>query len=100
MAVAPITPHEIAPREIPDFVVESFNALLTREYRNGEATILQSDVIDLIMTTTPAPMERQTIFDRNWLDVERDFENAGWSVTYVKGPYCDSAPPFFEFRKR
>ncbi len=100
-AVTPITPHdaETLPKPIPDFVLEAFNILIQRSFRSGQAVVRQDDAITLIMELAPG-LERQEIFDNQWLDVETTYMAAGWKVEYDRPGYCESYQPTFTFRKK
>lgn len=103
MSVKPITPKEAVEQKvfnIPDEVIESFNELIASNLDSGgSATILQKDVIKLIMSKMPK-IKKDTIFKKGWLDVEDLFRKAGWTVSYDKPGYCEDYEASFEFSKK
>ncbi len=50
----PITPDEVvdykAKKVIPDYVIESFNFFIGKNFRNGSATVTQNEVVDRIVS--------------------------------------------------
>jgi hypothetical protein len=86
-----VTPKEIKKNkskeiksEIPDFVFQIFNELISMKYKGDkEIIILQDEVIDLILQHDTS-IERQDIFENKWLDVEASYRNVGWKVEYEK----------------
>lgn len=90
MSAKPITPEE-AHREfcekyIPDFVIETVNSLLAAESSSPgrKVTLLQDRIIEKMMKNPAFPDDanRQTIFDKSWLDFETIYKQAGWNVAY------------------
>ena len=97
----PITPQEASQQrqtQIPDFVIDAFNKLIAKNYRNGRSEVIQNEVM-LEILATDADLTRQTVFDNGWLDVEEVYRAAGWRVEYDKPAYCESYDPFFVFSK-
>lgn len=97
----PITPAEVLNRkleDIPDFVIESFNELITKNLvpGNKSATIKQDDVVDLILTKKPE-LTRHDVFDGHMLDVEDLFRKNGWNVRYDKPAYYETYKAYFVF---
>lgn len=99
----PMTPAEVQGRkahEIPSFVVDAFNEMLTKTLSNGRyptAHVKQDDVLALIVrnmrkdgryalpTTSFADQQLIAIvLDNKWLDIEHLYSSFGWKVTYAK----------------
>lgn len=92
--ITPITPEECK-RILPDFVIESVNECIKKNYRKNSFIITQHKLVDEILkhyTTFP-----HTIFDNHWLDIEETYRKAGWKVEYKTSDNDDS--PYFEFSK-
>ena len=71
----PIRPEEVAgSKSIPAVVIYAFNRLITENYRNGRASILQKDVVDILVVEG---LDRAEIFKRGWLDVEEVLRQLG-----------------------
>ncbi len=82
----PIGPDEVAKApnaNIPDEVIDIFNGLISQEFDGNEAKVLQKDAMSAILDAFPGTT-RQEVYDNHWLDVERNFEIAGWHVVYDK----------------
>lgn len=97
----PITPNEAkksTSSAIPSFVIEAFNEMISTRLRRGVARFDLKEVADLAMSKAPPGFERQTLWDRNYMDVEPLFERAGWKVQFDKPGYCESYEAFFVFR--
>lgn len=100
MNVKPISPDEVVQKKktsFPDFVLEAFNELITKNFHGNSATIKQDDVVDLIVSKSS--MDRQSIFDAHYLDVEDVYRDAGWKVKYDKPAYCETYAATFTFSK-
>lgn len=101
--VQPITPDEAVVRKgaiIPDFVIESFNELIAENLTlSGRAVISQDDVVSRILSKCTLATDRQSIYERKWLDVEPLYRAAGWHVVYDKPAYYESYEPTFTFTK-
>lgn len=99
--VAPISPNnEVFNIEnmIPGIIITAFNNLLERNYKgNNKISIQQKDVIEEILSISD--FNRNEIFDNNYLDVEKIYENYGWSVIYKKCPYNEDWESYFQFTK-
>ncbi|HET6346409.1 MAG TPA: hypothetical protein VFH51_15865 [Myxococcota bacterium] len=89
----PIAPTEAQRRDaIPDRVYDAFNRCISEHYARGSSTFLQSEVVDRL--GGPAGLNYR------WLDVEPDYEAAGWSVSYDRPGYNESYPASFTFKKK
>lgn len=105
MSAKPITPEE-AHREfcekyIPDFVIETVNSLLAAESSNPgrTVTLLQNRIIEEIMKNPAFPDDanRQTIYDKHWLDFETIYEPAGWNVVREAPAIDEHFATYFTF---
>jgi hypothetical protein len=59
-------------------------------------TIKQEDIIQEILKAKP-DLDRQAIFDNDYLDFEAAYEAKGWRVTYDKPGYNETYPASFLF---
>jgi len=93
----PITPDEAEnAKEIPDNVIQVINKLLKRNYRNGYATIKQSEIIREFKKT-----QGVNLFENWWLDFEPLYRNAGWEVIYESPGYNeDWYDPYYRFSRK
>lgn len=105
----PFTPgeaYEKRKKEIPGFVIESFEELIVKNLNTSRyAPVSQEEVILLIghkmveHDVAPSMEEaRRKIFEYHWLDVEELFAASGWKVSYHKPDPGDSWDPYFTFR--
>lgn len=100
MNVKPITPEEVVDKkknQMPNFVFEAFNELIAKNYSGNSATVKQDDAVALIMEK--GDIDRQSVFDRSYLDVEDIYRDAGWKVEYDKPAYCETYAATFKFSK-
>lgn len=106
MSVRPITPDEALEKfadQIPDFVIEAVNELLAKKCRSktSEIKLLQKEVVDNIMQKGAIPEEeKNSVFDKGYLDFETLYREAGWDVSYDKPGYNESYEAFFVFKRK
>lgn len=97
-----ITPSEaLSLKEsiIPDEVFDAFNELIVEKIDlHGSVTVMQDDVVEKIINKLGC--NRQDIFDKHWLDVEKIYQAAGWVVAYDKPAYCESYKAYFKFSRK
>jgi hypothetical protein len=111
--IKPISPNEVVSQKakavIPDYVFEAFNFLISKNFRNGSATVKQNEVVDRIVSreydihdNTPPSRQitREYLFDNHLLDVEDVYREAGWVVEYDKPAYCETYEATFKFTKK
>lgn len=97
-----ITPKEAFERtkvEIPDKVIEVWNALIVKNHsrtRNGYSTILQKEASKAISEAMNVSLDE--VFENHWLDIEEVYRDAGWAVTYDRPGYNETYEAKFEFR--
>ena len=84
-------------RTLPGEVLEAFNELISQDYVGGRATVLQNEVVRLMVAKG---LSRADIFKNGWLDVEEIYRAAGWKVEYDKPGYNESYEPSFTFIRR
>lgn len=99
----PITPHEAVvgrKASIPDVVIEAFNECITEKY-NSVSKIAYVSVDDVIKAIGEKGIESKTVWDKNYLDVESIFEEAGWFVEYDQPCIGESAfDAYFTFKSK
>jgi hypothetical protein len=98
----PISPSEVGKAKtsrIPDRVIEAFNECISKHWDGGAATFTQDEVIRLVVAKMPE-VERHTIFESKWLDVEDGYRAAGWQVEYDRPGYCETYEARFTFKRR
>lgn len=97
----PLRPEEAAAAklaQIPDEVIEIFNALISQNFDGRCARIDQNDVITAVLASGVVSFA-QEIFARHLLDVEEVYSAAGWTVSYEKPGYNETGPTFFLFER-
>ena len=47
----------------------------------------------------PEKINRNDVFERNWLEVEGTYRKLGWKVVYKCPDYTESFPAYFKFKK-
>lgn len=99
--VKPITPKQVranAETAIPTEVIRVWNDMITAKFRDGQAKIIQNDIVASLSTLMDVP--RQQVFDNGWIEIEDLYEKAGWDVTYDKPGYNESYAAFFLFEAK
>ena len=81
LPVSPVEAGELRKEQIPGGVFTVFNSLISQNLHRGRARVLQKDVLAQL---EDQGMDRTTIFDRHWLDVEDSYREVGWKVEYDK----------------
>jgi len=102
-AARPFTPAEaktIFENEIiPASVINAVNALLAENYTSGTIELLKDDIIARIIKLD-SKLDRQTILDKNYLDFENIFREAGWTVEFDTPDYTENFPQNFKFKQK
>lgn len=96
-----ITPSEaIATKihEIPEEVFEVVNGLITETLsvtKNwASVTVKQEDILEKL---EERGLNRNEVINRKWLDFEKAYRKAGWTVTYNGPSYNETYPATFKF---
>lgn len=96
----PISPNDdrLGAGRIPDAIIALFNQLIIEKWNGKEAFIPQDVIIRKIMKVEICE-NRQSIFDKGWMDIEPIFEEAGWKVKYNKQCIGDNFESHYIFTK-
>ena len=95
----PIRPNEINKLSIiPDGVIDVFNMLITKHYRNGYAEFTAGEA-------SKAICEKMTCashvpYDEGWMDIEPIYRKAGWLVDFDSPAYNESYPATYKFTRK
>ena len=94
----PISPSEAQDyvSDIPDYIIDIFNTLIKKSYRNGRAIVYQKEVERFVESMVGGKQLNQA-FDNGWFDVEELYENEGWKVLYDKPGYNETYEAYYEF---
>lgn len=95
-----ISPDEVTVKskmKFPNYVVDSVNKLIQKNWDGFHALIEQDEIIAEILKHKKCT--RDQIFERHLLDFEDFYRAAGWKVTYYKQPYYETADDYFVFKK-
>ncbi len=84
--IKPISPDEVVEpkKEIPDAVIEVFNELIAKYFRDGKAEVLQKYALSAIAIKMHTSKDK--CLSNRWLEVEEIFAEAGWNVKYLPAP--------------
>ncbi|MDB5193988.1 MAG: hypothetical protein JWN50_2 [Parcubacteria group bacterium] len=96
-AVKPAEVVNLKKSTIPAEVLEAFNSLIAENLQNGEARVVQNEVVKILVEKG---LNREEIFKKGWLNVEEIYMNAGWRVGYDKPGYNESYEAFFIFKAK
>mgnify|MGYP003512507362 CR=1 FL=1 len=94
----PITPAEVVDKkkeQLPNEVIDAFNALIAANITNGRARIRVEDIITLIKLKLG--VTREQVYEKHYLDVEDIYREVGWKVEYDQPGYCESYDATFTF---
>ena len=97
--INPIKPSDVVSAKIatmPEFVIESFNFLIAKNFDGSSSRVIQDDVVKLIEIAIECDGDEQE-FDNHWLDIEPIYKQAGWEVVYDKPGYNESYRAYFVF---
>lgn len=82
-------------REFPDFVIQAFNECIMEARIKNSKNVMQDDVIKRIEKL--GNVSRNSIFENHWLDVERHYRKAGWTVYHDKPGFNESYKAYYTF---
>lgn len=100
--VKPIAPSEIVEAQLqqfPDFVLETWNAAIAKNWTGRQSHITQPDMVAALIAASPNTIDRSDVFDNHWLDIEDAYRAEGWKVEYDKPGYNESYDAYFVFKK-
>jgi hypothetical protein len=100
--VAPISPNEVEQmpeKAFPDFVLEAFNDVIQRNYRNGRAHFAFDEVVKEIVKRSPKRLTKDQVYAKNYLDVEQVYRKQGWRVESDSPGFNESGTSTFTFSK-
>ena len=101
--VKPLAPSEVVEvrtKLFPDFVLETWNAVIAKNWSGRSSRIEQPDIINQLVTASPTLVSRGDVFANHWLDIEDTYRAEGWSVEYDKPGYNESYDAYFVFKKK
>lgn len=96
----PIKPSEVVDKKvvsIPEFVFDAFNELIVEGYNQRYSTVLQKDVVKLILDKMNSEGVDKEIWDNNWLNIKDAYIKDGWKVEYDKPGYNETYDASFKF---
>lgn len=70
---------ELKKNIIPQEVFDAFNELIAKNWDGRSATVLQDDVVALIISKFASSVNP---YSERWLDIEDSYRNEGWIVEY------------------
>jgi hypothetical protein len=99
-SVKPIRPEEVIKRReqsFPPQAIESFNELIAQNCEKGHSSVLQKDVVALMIKNG---LNEKEIYEKKWLNVEEIYKKNGWDVEYRKPDYGDNDfEPYYTFNR-
>lgn len=95
----PIRPEDMVsfPVNFPDEVIEAFNELIAKYFRDGRSGFKQDEVVARMVRKG---LKKKDIDSNHWLDVEGLYEAAGWIVSYSKSGFNETTPATFTFTRK
>lgn len=82
-------------RVFPDFDIQAFNECINESKIRNSPRVNQDDVVERIVTL--GKVSRESVFENHWLDVERVFRKAGWTVKHYKPDFNERGSAYFTF---
>ena len=101
--VKPLAPSEVVSAQVelfPDFVIETWNTVIAKNWSGTESRILQDDIMLELIAASPMLINRGDVFAQHWLDIEDVYRAEGWAVQYDKPGYNESYDAYFVFKKK
>ena len=98
--IRPIKPSEVT-QCIPNWIIKGANECIKAHYQelNKESYFTQDTLIEYCLKYAPnEEIDRKTIFDNHWLDIEPIYRKEGWIVEYDKPAYCENYAANFTFK--
>lgn len=87
--------HALDDREFPDFVIQAFNECIMEARIKNSKNVMQDDVVKRIEKL--GNVSRNSIFENHWLDVERHYRKAGWTVYHDQPGFNESYKAYYTF---
>jgi hypothetical protein len=100
MMTKPIRPSQLQPIKkvkLPDEVFEVFNQLIRDNWNGKSAVVMQEEAAKRIAKALG--IEKISVFDRAFLDVEDAYRKVGWKVLYDKPGFNEDYEAKFKFSK-
>ena len=82
MTAGPIDPEDVVLREkkqFPDFVFDTFNSLIVREWDGQKSIVFHDEVMN---SFAALGYSARKVYESKWTEVASAYEAAGWNVTY------------------
>ena len=101
--VKPLAPSDVTAAQVelfPDFVIETWNTVIAKNWSGTQSRILQDDIMLELIAAAPMLINRGDVFARHWLDIEDVYRAEGWAVQYDKPAYNEDYPAYFVFKKK
>ena len=97
--IGPLDPNDpLLILHIPPEVFEVFNDLILKNWNGKQAKVCQKEVA--VLVAVKLNITRDIVFDKNFLDIENNYRNAGWTVKYDKPAYDENYEAYFLFTKQ
>ena len=100
--VKPLAPSDVVSAQVelfPDFVIETWNAAIAKNWDGTKSLILQKDMVFELIAASPTLINSADVFSEHWLDIEALYRLEGWIVEYDKPAYNESYDAHFWFKK-
>jgi hypothetical protein len=100
--IKPITPDQVASKKleiIPSEVIEVFNKRIASSWSGHRSIVKVVDIVDDILLAMPN-LTRDDIYNKNYLEIEDIFREAGWKVEYDQPDYSQDYDSFFTFKRK
>lgn len=95
----PIRPDEINKLSIiPDGVIEVFNNLITKHYKNGFAEFTVAEAVKAVCEKFNC--EAHVPYDGGWLEIESIYRKVGWRVECDTPAYNENYPATYKFTRK
>ena len=101
--VKPLAPSEVVSAQVamfPDFVIETWNAAISKNWDGTRSRILQKDIVYELIALSPTLINSADVFSKHWLDIEALYRLEGWIVEYDNPSFNESYESHFLFKKK
>ena len=101
--IKPISPSDVVSAQVagfPDFVIETWNAVIAKNWSGTQSRILQKDMVFELIAASPTLINSADVFSEHWLDIDALYSLEGWIVKYDNPSFNESYEANFLFKKK
>lgn len=100
--VKPLAPSDVVSAQVelfPDFVIQTWNAAIAKNWDGTKSLILRKDIVYELIAASPMRINIADYIEEHWLDIEALYRLEGWIVEYDKRSDSGCYEAYFLFKK-